>query len=63
MKICPIVFKKQNTINNGQFNNTNFSRNATLNYQNQNDAFVRLAIASTRDKKIEHELRDMNLIV
>ena len=63
MKICPIVFKRNNISNKGQLNNAYFSSNSTLNYQNQNDAFVRLAIASTRDSKIEQELKSMNLIV
>ena len=62
MKICPILYKKHNLSNKGQLNK-GFSSNATLNHQNQNDAFVRLAIASTRDSKIEHELKGMNLIV
>ena len=63
MKICPVVFKQHNLPNKGQLNDMNFSSNATLNYQNQNDAFARLAIASTRDLKIENELKSMNLIV
>ncbi len=61
MKICPVIFNKNILSNKGQLNN-NFSRNTLLNYQNQNDAFVRLAIASTRDSKIERELKSMNLI-
>ena len=63
MKICPAIFKQYNLSNKGQLNNNTFSSKATLNYQNQNDAFVRLAIASTRDSKIEQELRNMDLIV
>ena len=63
MKICPIIFKSNSLSNKGQLNNNNFTNNANLNYQNQNDAFVRLAIASTRDSKIEHELKGMDLIV
>ncbi len=34
-----------------------------LNYGNQNDAFMRLALASTRDMRLESELKAMDLIV
>ncbi len=63
MKICPIVFKNNSLSNKGQLSNYNLQKgHASLDYQNQSDVFVRLAIASTRDQKIEHELKNMYLI-
>ena len=42
-----------------KFSNNNVSK---LNQLNQNDVFVRLAAASTKDARIEKELTDMGLI-
>ncbi len=41
---------------------TNFNNNNYNNKLTQNDVFVRLAAASTRDARIEKELTDMGLI-
>ncbi len=42
-----------------KFSNNSVSK---LNQLNQNDVFVRLAAASTKDARIEKELNDMGLI-
>ena len=60
MRICPVMLNKYDLSNKGQLKS--FQSMQTLNYQNQNDAFVRLAIASMRDNKIENELKGMKLI-
>ena len=61
MKIRPIILNRNNLTDKGQMG-SNLKMNNKLNYQNQNDVFIRLAISSTRDSKIEHELKEMNLI-
>ena len=68
MRVSPI----QSLINNQyKQNNAAFKQNSATNalklsfYNNritQNDVFVRLAAASTRDARIEKELIDMGLI-
>lgn len=58
------------TIRNNQYKGLgiyrqNFSNNvnkASLNRLDQNDVFVRLATASTKDARIEKELYEMGLI-
>ena len=62
MKICPIILNRNNLTDKGQMGSNFKVNNSKLNYQNQNDVFIRLAISSTRDSKIEHELKEMNLI-
>ncbi|MBE7706932.1 MAG: hypothetical protein E7Z91_06805 [Cyanobacteria bacterium SIG30] len=62
MRIRPVILNQNNLSNKGQLGNKHFSGKSSLNYQNQNDVFVRLAIASTRDQQIENELKTMNLI-
>ncbi len=44
------------------FSTNAFNKLALQNKLNQNDVFVRLAAASTRDARIEKELTDMGLI-
>ena len=61
MKIRPIILNNSNLADRGRMG-SKFKTNNKLNYQNQNDVFIRLAISSTRDSKIEHELKEMNLI-
>ena len=62
MKILPIFLSHKNFSDKGNkrigFNHGMMK----LDYKNQEDVFTRLAIASTRDKKIEQELKDMKLI-
>ena len=54
---------KQNSAAFKQNFSTNFyNKNLLNNSLNQNDVFVRLASASTRDARIEQELSDMGLI-
>lgn len=62
MKILPVFFS-QNKFSDKGNNKLGFNQGKLkLDYQNQEDVFIRLAIASTRDKKIEQELKDMKLI-
>lgn len=54
-------FKKQDSAFKQNLNNA-FRVSFYNNKLNQNDVFVRLAAASTRDARIERELTDMGLI-
>lgn len=62
MKIAPIMISTNNSVSNkGQGNSSFKSYNA---YQKiGTDVYSRLAYASTKDARIEHELKSMNLIV
>lgn len=55
-------FKKQNSAFTQNLNANAFRVSFYNNKLNQNDVFVRLASASTRDAQIEKELIDMGLI-
>jgi hypothetical protein len=68
MKLSPVFLYRQGLSDKGQnIYKTGapykYSANNKLNYGNQSDAFMRLALASTRDMKLESELRAMDLIV
>lgn len=62
MKILPVFLSHKKVSDKGN-NSVGFNQGVKkLDYKDQNDVFTRLAIASTRDKKIEQELKDMKLI-
>lgn len=68
MKLSPVFLYRQGLSDKGQ--NVyktgapkKYSKVNQLNYGNQNDAFMRLALASTRDTRLESELKAMDLIV
>ncbi len=62
MKINPIFFNKNNGFSNKGYFATSSKSVNKINYNNQTDVFVRLAMASMRDVKIENELKTMGLI-
>ena len=61
MKILPVFLSHKKFSDKGD--KIGFNQGIPkLDYKNQDDVFIRLALASTRDKKIEQELKDMKLI-
>lgn len=63
MRVFPIHANQTYSNNRLRVFGQSFSNNIPkLNQLNQNDVFVRLAAASTRDTRIEKELNDMGLI-
>lgn len=64
MRIYPIFYNNSRVSDKGRNSSINFSAPylRKLDYQNSNDVFVRLAIASTRDINMENELKAMGLI-
>ena len=62
MKILPVFLSHKKFSDKGN-DKIGFNQGMRkLDYKGQEDVFVRLALASTRDKKIEQELKDMKLI-